>query len=274
MSNSNFGKQIENARKYKDTRIANNDDKAKKIATKVTFNEWHILSENFTQYDLRKPNVLLDKPIIIGFTILEIAKLEMNIHYDGLKQIFGDNLQLLYTDTDSLKLSIKNTNPYELDDRLKDYIDTSNFSVDTIFPLEPGKKEKCFGSLKFENGECARKEFNAKAPKTFEEKRSNQLKSVKAKGLKRGFKKYNSDSNFKSVTLYEKSLRIIQKQIKSKNFNMTMENVDKDVIRLISNKRELFLGLSVSFPWGCRGKKYILLLSTFRNNTTFKKRNR
>ena len=36
MSNSNFGKQIENARKYKDTRIANNDDKAKKIATKVT----------------------------------------------------------------------------------------------------------------------------------------------------------------------------------------------------------------------------------------------
>ena len=55
---------------------------------------------------------------------------------------------------------------------------------------------------------------------------------------------------------------------------MTMENVDKDVIRLISNKRELFLGLSVSFPWGCRGKKYILLLSTFRNNITFKKRNR
>ena len=148
MSNSNFGKQIENARKYKDTRIANNDDKAKKIATKITFNECHILSENFTLYDMRKPNVLLDKPIIIGFTILEIAKLEMNIHYDGLKQIFGDNLQLLYTDTDSLKLSIKNTNPYELDDRLKDYIDTSNFSVDTIFPLEPGKKEKMFWIFK------------------------------------------------------------------------------------------------------------------------------
>ena len=46
MSNSNFGKQ--NVRKYKDTRIANNEDKAKKIATKVTFNECHILWECFT----------------------------------------------------------------------------------------------------------------------------------------------------------------------------------------------------------------------------------
>ena len=43
----------------------------------------------------------------------------MNIHYDRLKEIFGNNTRLLYTDTDSLKLFIKNTNPYELDNRLK-----------------------------------------------------------------------------------------------------------------------------------------------------------
>ena len=43
LSNSNFGKQIENVTKYKDTRIANNEDKTKKIETKVTFNECHIL---------------------------------------------------------------------------------------------------------------------------------------------------------------------------------------------------------------------------------------
>ena len=135
MSNANFGKQIEKIWKYKDTRIAKNADKAKKIAAKVTLNECHILSENVTLFDVKKPSVLLDKPIIIGFTILEIAKLEMSIHYHRIKEIFSDNMQLLYTDTDSLKLLIKNINSYKLDDRLKDYIDTSNFFSDTVFHL-------------------------------------------------------------------------------------------------------------------------------------------
>ena len=83
---------------------------------------------------MKKFTLLLDIPIITGITILEIANLEMNIHYDRLKEIVSDNMQLLFTDTDSLKLLIKNTNPVELDDRLKDYINNSNFSSDTVFP--------------------------------------------------------------------------------------------------------------------------------------------
>ena len=139
VSNSNFGKQIENVTKYKDTRIVNNADKAKKIVSKVTLNNWHVLSEFFTLYEMKKSTVLLDKPIIIGFTILEIAKLEMNIHYDSLKEIFGDNMCLLYTDTDSFKLSIKDTNPYELDD----HIDTSSFSDNNKISLKELYDEKC-----------------------------------------------------------------------------------------------------------------------------------
>ena len=53
---------------------------------------------------------------------------------------------------------------------------------------------------------------------------------------------------------------------------MKMENVEKYVIPLISNNRESFLGLYMSFPWGDRSKKYKSLLSTFRNNSTPSKR--
>ena len=231
MNNANFRKQIENVRKFKDTRIANNADKAKKLVFKVTLSNWHILSESVMLYEMKKSNVLLDKPIIIGFMILEIAKLKMSIHYNRLKITFSDNMQFLYTDTDNFKLFIKNTNPYELRKHgLENFTDTSNFSTDTIFPLKAGKNEKCFGCLKFENSQCPTKEFNAKAAKTYEEKRINQLRSVKVKGLKKGFKNNISDNDFKNVTLDEKPLRATQKQMESKNLNMAMEDVEKDVI--------------------------------------------
>ena len=54
MNNANFGKQIENIKKYKDIRIANNEDKANKRASKVSLNNWHILSEFVTLYQMKK----------------------------------------------------------------------------------------------------------------------------------------------------------------------------------------------------------------------------
>ena len=63
-------------------------------------------------------------------------------------------MSLLYTDTDSFKLLTRNNNPDELKKHsLENYIDTYNFPIHTI-PVEPGKNEKRFGCLKFENGEC------------------------------------------------------------------------------------------------------------------------
>ena len=70
--------------------------------------------------------------------------------------------------------------------------------------------------------------------------------------MKKGFKNDILKNDFKDVTLYEKPLRLIQKQIKSKNLNMTMEDVGEDVIPVHSNKRESFLGLNISFAWGYR----------------------
>ena len=49
---------------------------------------------------------------------------------------------------------------------------------------------------------------------------------------------------------------------------MTMEDAEKDVIPMSSNKRESFSGLHISFLWGYRDRKYNILLSTFRNNFT------
>ena len=95
--------------------------------------------------------------------------------------------------------------------------------------------------------------------------KSVQISSSK-KIKKKGFKNNILENYFKDTTIYEKPLRITQKQIKSSNLLMTMEDVEKDVIPVHSNKRELVLQLNI--PWEYRGKKYQLLLSTFRINET------
>ena len=86
------------------------------------------------------------------------------------------------------------------------------------------------------------------------------------KGFKDKEKNNILENDFKEVTLYEKPLRLIQKQILSKNLNMTTEDVEKDVIPVFPNKKESFLTLIISFPWVYKGKKYKLLLSKFRKN--------
>ena len=57
---------------------------------------------------------MLDKPICTEFMVLQISKFQRFIHLDTLKEIFGDNMTILYTNTDSFKLLIKSCDPYEL----------------------------------------------------------------------------------------------------------------------------------------------------------------
>ena len=50
----------------------------------------------------------MDKPIYLGFTVLELSKLLMyETYYDILQPYFGQkNIQLQYMDTDSFVLSV------------------------------------------------------------------------------------------------------------------------------------------------------------------------
>ena len=80
-----------------------------------------------------------------------------------------------------------------------------------FFSWITGKNENCFGCLEFENGECLCIEFNSKAAKTYEEKRMNQARSIKATVLKKGFKNNILENDFEDVSLYEKPPRSTQK---------------------------------------------------------------
>ena len=55
---------------------------------------------------------MLNKPIYVGFTVLDFSKLKMyDFHYNFIKKDF--NAELLFTDTDSLAYEIKSEDVYK-----------------------------------------------------------------------------------------------------------------------------------------------------------------
>ena len=86
-------------------------DEYKKIIkqqSKLTFNGIHKSYENCDSYTFKQNEVLMDKPIYLGFAILELSKLHMyETYYDKLQPYFGqENIQLHYIDTDTFVLSL------------------------------------------------------------------------------------------------------------------------------------------------------------------------
>lgn len=81
---------------------------------------------------MKPETVILDKPIYIGFSVLEISKSHMyDFHYSVMKSYYKEKLQLCYTDTDSFLYSIQTKDFYnDLKLLFQSYFDTSNYSKD------------------------------------------------------------------------------------------------------------------------------------------------
>lgn len=66
----------------------------------------------------------LNKPVYIGQTILDLSKLVMyDFHYNFMRKMYGENINLLFTDTDSLMYEIETSNLDGDIARNKDFFD-------------------------------------------------------------------------------------------------------------------------------------------------------
>ena len=155
LNNAFYGKTMENVRNRLKIKFFNKDDYREiiKQQSKLTFNGIHKSYENCYSYTVRQNEVLMDKPIYLGFTILELSKLLMSeTYYDKLQTYFGQkNIQLHYMDTDSFVLSVNTKDIIKDLKNLEDIFDFSN--LDESHELFSNKKKKVIG--KFKN-ECPR----------------------------------------------------------------------------------------------------------------------
>ena len=149
MINSVYGKTMENLRKRINVRFVNNKKDFLKYTSKPTYVTHKLFDKDFAAIHEIKPVLMLNKPIYIGFTVLELSKWMMyHFHYNFVKKNF--NAELLFTDTDSLTYAIKSENVCEDFFKWKDLFDFRNYSKDSKFFDDANKK--VIGKMKDEYG--------------------------------------------------------------------------------------------------------------------------
>ena len=152
---------------------------------------------------------MLNKPIYVGFTVLDLSKWKMHdFHYNFIKKNF--NAKLLFTDTDSLTYEIKSENVYEEFYKQKDLFDFSNYSKDSKFFDDANKK--VIGKMKDEFGGVIVDEFVGLKSKMYSIKKIDSKESNTAKGVNTA----TEFNEFKDNLFNKKIIRHKMKRIEAK----------------------------------------------------------
>ena len=145
MVNSVYGKTMKKLGKRITVILVNNEKDFLKYTSKPTHITHKIFDKNYAVIHEIKPVLMLNKPIYVGFTVLELSKwLMYDFHYNFIKKHFDD--ELLFTDTDSLTYEIKSEDVYEEFFKHKHLFDFSNYPNDSKF-FDPINK-KVIGKMK------------------------------------------------------------------------------------------------------------------------------
>ena len=184
-----FGKTMENVRKRVDVKLLRSDEEEKilKFVAKPTFTRQEIFNEHLVGIQNHKEKVLLNKPIYVGMSVLDLSKhLMYDYYYNHLKVKYADHVKLCYTNTDSVIIHVTTADiSADMLQNLDEY-DTSNYPSD--HPLYSTNNKKVIGKFKDELGGKVMTEFVGIRPKMYSyvgEDRGKRAKGVKKSVLKK-----------------------------------------------------------------------------------------
>ena len=213
MNNSIFAKTIENLRKIINVRLVNNAEDYTKYTNKLSFVSQKIFNEHFVSIHEVKSVLTLDKPIYIGFSILDLRKLLMyEFHYNYIKRQFNANL--LFKDTDSLVYEIETHDVYEDLYEDKNLHDFSDYPQDLNF-FDPVNKN-LIGKMKDEFKGKIISEFVGLQSKMYSLIDVDGKEVKKAKGVNKNLVKNRRHKEFVDVLFNKKVMREKMKRIQSK----------------------------------------------------------
>ena len=116
MNKSVLGKNIENLRKRVDVKLVRSyeEEKLRRSIASPSFNRVNIFDDGLAAIHMHTSKLVRNRPIFLGMSVLDLSKILMyDFYYNKLLRQYSENIDLLYTDTDSLLLEIKTENLYK-----------------------------------------------------------------------------------------------------------------------------------------------------------------
>ena len=246
MNNSFFGKTMENKRKRVNVKLISDKKMLIKYSSKPTFVSSRIFDENLVAVHCMTEKIKLDKPIYVGFCILDISKTLMyDFHYDYIKKNYGNRATLLFTDTDSLCYQINTKDIYQDMYENKQLFDLSEIENKDLLKFKDITNKKVIGKMKPEYVNNLIEEFIGLKSKMysikfgdFKEKEDKDLKQKKPEDEEESDKKKDV-KEVKTAKGIVKS--VIQKDIKHEMYRNILETGGKQrhempVIRSIKHQ--------------------------------------
>ncbi len=240
MNNSVFGKTMENLRKRVNVKVVNDKKKLSKLIASPSFDSFRLFFEELAALNMKKTKLYLNRPIYVGFAILDLSKLLMyQFHYEYMKPKYGCNGKLLFTDTDSLCYEIKTDDVYQ--DMLQDIdlFDTSEYTQD--HPLHSLTNKKVLGKMKDETHGIPIQEFVGLRPKMYSIlyiENDKQVEKKTAKGIKKSVTKRKLRHTSYRECLFEKRQTMTSmNQIRSESHEIYSIKLNKIGLSPYDDKR-------------------------------------
>ena len=176
---------MENVRKHRDIKLVTTERRRNYLVSEPNYHTTKFFTENLLAIEMKKTEILMNKPVHLGLSILELSKILMyEFWYDYVKPKYGEKVKLCYVDTDSFIVYIKTDDIYkDIAEDVETRFDTSNYELDR--PLPKGKNKKVIGLMKDELGGKIMTKFVGLRAKIYSYLIDDGSEDKKAKGTKK-----------------------------------------------------------------------------------------
>ena len=97
MSNAVFGKTMESVRKNRNNKLRKTKRRRNYSVSEPNFHTTKLFTENLLKIEMRKNQVLMNKPVYLWLSILDLSKTVMcEFWYDYGKPKYGEKANLCY----------------------------------------------------------------------------------------------------------------------------------------------------------------------------------